>query len=158
VDDGIPLLLFLDTFEKAQARSHAYVAELWNLLVALQSQIPRLRSILSGRALLGEEDKETAGRYPVEALRMGDFYAAAAHGFLSLLGESPGDAEAVVRKPGGNPLTLRLAAEVVKAEHDTAGVNKIRTKRAIFVSLDAVTIQGQLYDRILAHVLDDRVR
>ena len=45
-----PYLLVLDTFEEVQYRSRDLVAELWEFLDEMQHILPRLRTVLAGRA------------------------------------------------------------------------------------------------------------
>lgn len=146
-----PFILVLDTFEEAQYRSEAYVRELWQFLGEFQRAVPRMRSILAGRAPLE--------KYPVNNFPLGDFDEEAALGFLQHLDVPDQIARSLYNQLGGNPLTLKLAAEVVQLETpDDGGIRGLKGRRFWFFRVDAAQIQGQLYDRILSHIHDSRVR
>src|SRR5262249_40035495 len=68
-------------------------------------------------------------------------------------------AQALVDQLGGNPLTLKLASEVVKKETvGPGGIADLTTRRYYFLSMQENLIQGQLYRRILAHIHNENVR
>jgi tetratricopeptide (TPR) repeat protein len=146
-----PLLLVLDTFEEVQYRSSEFVAQLWLLFDALQRRLPTLRMVLAGRAPV--EGHKT------EDLELGALDDAAAIAFLRAQGIANPASERIVARFGGNPLTLRLAADVVQQEEgDTASIEGVATRRGLIFSVDQGVIQGHLYARILAHIHDETVR
>jgi hypothetical protein len=146
-----PFILVLDTFEEAQYRSHAYVRELWQFLGEFQKAVPRMRTLLAGRAPLE--------KYPVDNYPLGDFDEEAALGFLQHLDVRTDAARRLYVQLGGNPLTLKLAAEVARLEApDGDGIQGLSGRRFWFFRVDAARVQGQLYDRILSHIHDPRVR
>lgn len=150
-EDG-SFLLVLDTFEEVQYSSRAYIGELWRLLDALQRAIPRLRTVLAGRSPIDD--------FPSQALLLGDFDEPAGVLFLRSHGvASPAVARVVFQQIGGNPLTLRLAAEAIRREGLGAnGVLDRAARTGLFVHVREAQIQGQLYDRILGHIHDPDVR
>jgi len=161
-----PLLLVLDTFEEVQYRSEAQVGRLWRWLADFQDQLPVLRTVVSGRASV--EDLRVNGRQ-AEKLPLGDLDEAAAVGYLQARGVTDGQIAAVVaRQVGGNPLSLALAAEVLRREGpdavDQGGIKDIKRPRRHLIfgkSESGITeelIQGVLYERILDHINDPDVR
>jgi hypothetical protein len=146
-----PLLLVLDTFEEVQFRSAAVVEEVFEFLDELQRRVPRLRTVLSGRA----EIRST--RYSMRIMTIGDFDAAAARSFLSKRGITDSAiADTIFGQVGGSPLVLRLAADVAQIENATAGgIGGLDNKwLSVFQSR---SIEVVLYKRILSHVYDKRV-
>lgn len=145
-----PLLLVLDTFEEVQHRSDVYVGELMKFLDELGHAVPRLRTILSGRA-------EVPGIHVDSKLPLTDFDNAAAVGFLLQRGVvDPDIANAIVKQVGGNPLTLHLAAAVAAGEGVTKdGISDLETHTAFgLIRVKKRHIQGQLFQRILNHIHD----
>jgi Tfp pilus assembly protein PilF/DNA polymerase III delta prime subunit len=142
-----PLLLVLDTFEEVQCRNKALVSEVFNFLNELQARIPRLRTVLSGRAKI-----ELEGFAPIN-MPLTAFDPPAAQGFLMSHGVS--DAQLAARVAscvGGSPLTLRLAAELLQKEEYRA------ENFDLFAALREEAIQAQLYRRILGHIRNERVK
>lgn len=148
-----PLLLVLDTFEEVQHRSDVYVGELMKFLDELGHAVPRLRTILSGRA-------DVPGIHVDSKLPLPDFDSAAAVGFLLQRGVTdPVVANAIVKQVGGNPLTLHLAAAVAAGEGATKdGISDLETHSAFgLIRVKKRHIQGQLFQRILNHIHDEDV-
>lgn len=143
----MPLLLILDTFEEVQCRSKVLVSEVLNFLNEIQKRVPRLRTVLAGRAPV-----ESEGFAPINTPLAG-FGAAAAQGFLSSHGVSDAALAAkVVKVIGGSPLTLTLAAELLRRDDARAENFDILAK------LREEQIQAQLYRKILEHIRDEDVR
>ena len=146
-----PLLFVLDTFEEVQHRGGHLVENLGFFLMEMQQAWPRLRTVLAGRSPIG--------RFPfrVETLPLNELDPEAARGYLEAHGIPPEDARPLARRLGGDPLTLALATKTwaLAGREGLAGID--RTRR-VFARLRADQIQGQLYERILAHVPDPAVR
>jgi len=151
-----PALFVLDTFEEVQYRPPAEVRGLAELLTRLQGKFPLLRVVASGRAPARELAVKT------EELALGDLDPSSAEQLLRLQGVSDAQlAAALVSQFGGNPLTLKLAAEAIRSHPELAGesgVSGIATRRYWFFSIPQELIQGQLYRRVLDHIRDERVR
>lgn len=151
---GKYFLMVLDTFEEVQYRSKDYVGGLWNFIEELQRQIPRLRTVLAGRAPITE--------FKFEPLVLDRLDPEAALGFLQHHGiNDVQTASALAEQLRGNPLSLRLAVELLKKENRTAGkggIQGLETHRLFFLSLREERIQGQLFRRILNHIHDEDVR
>jgi hypothetical protein len=143
-----PFLLVLDTFEEVQYASSRSIHNLWDFLGVLRKQIPRARLVIAGRAPLSGVS--------FQQLDLPDLEESAARGFLEQRGIPPDVAESVVKQVGCNPLSLRLAAAVLKND-ETEGVQALGlsgTRRRV----EAAAIQGHLFKRILDHIHDDDVR
>ncbi len=150
----IPVLLVLDSFEEAQYR--ATFSELNNLFQFLQEvgeAVPRFRPIVVGRSDL------VATSLKFEKMHLTTFDEQAARGYLKAKGvKDDALAAQIARKLGGNPLTLQLAAEVVKQnDADGEGIGGVQT-RHLFSRIDEKRIQGQLVRRNLDHIHDEEVR
>ncbi|EPX59207.1 hypothetical protein D187_003111 [Cystobacter fuscus DSM 2262] len=146
------VLLVLDTYEEVQFKGIGHVETLSLFLLLLQQSCPELRTVICGRA-------------PTETLRVDELPLTeldpqASRELLRLSGVE--DAEAIddlVKQLGGNPLTLKLAADVVKREGaGRGGIEGLKTRRLFFFSAREAVIQGQLYQRILGHIHDPRIR
>ena len=146
-----PFLLVLDTFEEVQYRSSVTVLELYKFLQVFQSHVPRLRTVLVGRApLTGFTD------YPTQEVKLEDFDPAAAQGFLEAHGLPPTVAKNLSAQVSGNPLSLKLVAEVWRRERTNAdNLIDLQIRR---VRQEEIEIQGILFTRILSHIHDDDVR
>jgi hypothetical protein len=153
--EDLPFLLVLDTFEEVQYRSADVVRELGSFLSELQSAIPRLRTVIAGRAPIGD--------FETEELELGALDDAAAVGYLRSRGiADSGTAKLIASRLNGNPLALALAARaVIEDPAELATIKAIRTRRRgplFFLALDAEVVQGYLYRRILGHIHDEQVR
>jgi len=149
-----PLVLVLDTCEEVLARGPGAVQDLVALLRDLQARLPGIRIVISGRASLpwptALADEAT--------LHLGDLDTAAADAVLGHLGvRDPELRTLILRKFGGNPLTLRLAAEALsRAGTAQAAFSGVATTPAV-AEVAIEQIQGMLYARILGHIRDPEV-
>jgi tetratricopeptide (TPR) repeat protein len=149
---GRPYLVVLDTFEEVQYASRAFIGELLSFLEVLARTVPELRVVFAGRS-------------PIEGLGeneivLEDLDEGSAAALLASLGVTrPATQRAVVFHLGGNPLSLWLAAEIIKREKlDERGVVDVIGRAELFSRVRDARIQGQLYDRLLGHVHDEDVR
>jgi len=157
-DGSKPLLLVLDTFEEVQVRSRAFVEAVWEFLDDLQRKVPRLRIVVSGRAPVTDL---TTASLPLTELDPEAARAVLERGLAEALGApDPATAAAVVAQVGGNPLSLKLAVEVIRKEGagGGAGIRDLKTRNLFFVRVRDAVLQGRLYQRILDHIRDDEVR
>ncbi|MEW8460688.1 MAG: hypothetical protein AB2653_10330, partial [Candidatus Thiodiazotropha endolucinida] len=150
----------LDSFEEAQQRSVSAVRQLWDLFLELQHHYPKLRIVVSGRAPveIPWQSEVKADTLAIEPLGVSE---------RQMLMVRRGMPEDVARELShllnGNPLTLQLAVTLYekRKEKDPKArwLKEIDTGgwRRLFINVDEL-IQGQLYDRILAHVTTDSVR
>lgn len=137
------LLLVIDTFEEVQHLARAVVSEVFSFLDELQASLPGLRTVLAGR--------NPVPGLTYEPLEIGALDLETARAILASLGVAPAAAvDALARSLRGNPLSLRLAAELWQATdgEDLADVASIA---------DKADVQGILYGRILGHVHDPDV-
>ena len=142
--DERPLLLVLDTFEEVQRRGGAVLEGIWNQLNSLQQQLPMIRVVIAGRAAVAE--------FPTTDLVLGELDERAAQGYLRLRVSDlrPGDIRRVIRKVGGSPLRLRLAATLL--------ADPAEDRSLAYLRIDDVPAEAVLYDRILDHIADPEVR
>ena len=148
----LPLVVFLDTFERAQYQHPEWLTEFFAFFEALQSHVPRLRLVLAGRA---PEDSA-----PLDNMLLGDLDDAAADGLLEALGvQDPALRALIFTEWGGNPLTLRLAARVVAQQKTLPELTDRSAFRRFWrKKVDAGQVQGMLTTRILDHIVDPDVR
>lgn len=153
VSEMLPLLIVMDTFEEVQKRGIETAGILWKFLTYLQQNFPRLRVVVSGRAQVPEVGQNLGT--PVEiALR--EFDESSAISYLMVRGVSDIDsARALYKQVGGNPLNLKLAAQVAKNEKvGKKGIEGIKTTSYLVFAAAEHVVQGQLYSRILERITD----
>lgn len=143
-----PFLLILDTFEEIQYRSRDFAGAFVGFLGALQKETPGMHVIVAGRA-------------PVEGARVKSWHLenldrTTAIRLLRSLGIDDMDtARHIYDIVGGNPLTLRLAAEVGRRRFPGGEVEGFSS---LSLRIEQSRHQGMLYDRILSHIHDSEVR
>lgn len=154
---SFPFVLILDSFEEIQYRGEAMATSFWQVLEEVGGKWSELRIIISGRAPV--RSLYIRGELPLE-LPLGEFDPAAARAFLAAKGiEVEAEANALVRLVGGSPLSLSLGAALLKKSPPSDdALDGITGKRWLLSSATDEVIQGQLYDRILGHIHDLRVR
>ncbi|WP_054048316.1 ATP-binding protein [Alloactinosynnema sp. L-07] len=150
-----PLVLFLDTFEQVQAKGPGALRDLDDFLSQLVTALPDMRLIVSGR---GKPARLTGFGDPLD-LPLGDLDDRAAEAVLEGLGVA--DAylrELIVDKFGGNPLTLRLAANALaRSGSANAAFGDIAARADVLTGVALEQVQGMLYARVLGHIRDVEV-
>ena len=161
-------ILVLDTFEELQAKrvnpdsagsSGAYATDQiasWIRALVVDVQLERLRVVVSGRASVDPESQLAA--FVVDSIDLQDLDPPDAVMLLTSSGLSPHAAEQLQPIVGGNPLLLRIAARLVRKlppKKRSAILQELASER---VGLDTELVQGVLYDRILQHIRDSKVR
>jgi ribosomal protein S15 len=147
-----PVLLAIDTFERAQYQGPEVLDELWRMFDELGQEMQNFRVVLSGRAPVEQ---------PSRAVAVRAFDQEAAHGYLASVldpefSANPADIDALITLVGGNPLSLRLAADLVNGA-GAAELGNIREDSArAHIAEDQ--LQGYLYRRVLDHIDDPDVR
>lgn len=143
------LLLVLDTFEEVQRQQLSNIRILWDFVARLRDEVDVTRTIVSGRAL----DAGLQGDLEADVRELTELDEQAA---MAMLTDQSGVvvseelARRVIDLVSGNPLSLRLAIDVLRrSERDDALLD---------LSLQEGQIQGQLYSRILSHIEDPEVR
>lgn len=156
-DYSLPLLIVLDTYEEVQYRGLRNEIKLWNLLDAIGSQFPTLRLVIFGRAPL-DQLPTTSTQTTMQALS--EFKRNSGVLFLKKLGiDDAGVAGELFDSVGGNPLSLKLAAEIYNREGAKTDLVKRDWVRSLFFfKASELLVQGQLYQRILNHIHDPDVR
>ncbi len=140
------VVLVLDTFEEIQYANVDHQRFLQELLATLDARMPSLRTLLVTRARV---DMPGASY-----LELGELEPAAARVILAAHGvtaEAP--IEAALEVARGNPLSLQLAAEVLRRAGEAGPTDLLGQHDAPEQAL----VQGELYQRILQH-LDRDVR
>lgn len=138
-----PLLLVFDSFEEVQKRvAESEQYEFLRFLEDFSQKLPNTRIIVVGRA-------EVEGfKMPTMTLR--DFDREAALGYLKVCDVTDEALAAeIFERVGGIPLTLKLAAEVVRKEGNNPGVLQ---------QIDQKRVQEELFRRQLEHITDARAR
>lgn len=149
-----PVLLVVDTFEEAQYLGREVVFELWQMFERLQKNAPNLRTVIAGRV----EEKD----FPVKARELKELSKADGIKVVKTILEQPGGTipglnkvvEEIIDIVGLNPLSLRLAANIVKVQ----GLEKLKsveTKTWLVLRVRSEIIQARLYGRILSHLHDE---
>jgi hypothetical protein len=148
-----PNLWLLDTFEQAQRYGSDAVDRLWAFLDQLQAALPRQRTVFSGRV--------PVDGHPTDEIYLRGFDKELALRFLRAelpaTGFSDKLLESVTSRVGVNPLSLKLAAQVLRREGE-AGLRQVETRRMFIFRLRPEEIQGVLYRRILDHLDDPDLR
>jgi hypothetical protein len=147
-----PFVVVLDTFEQVQYRGEAQAIPLWDMLAQMQSAWPFLRVVISGRAPV--TTLRLASK-PPENLKLGDLDRESALAFVKARGiESEEIADAIVRQVGGVPLSLKLAAALLRK----APQEELAIKSRFWIRAADEVIQGQLFDRLLGQISNPEVR
>ena len=147
-----PFLFVLDTFEELQFQGRNLVMELGGFLDQLQSLVPRLRTVIVGRAL--------SDAFSTLSLELGVLDPEAAAGFLGAQGiTEPWIIEQILQTVGRSPLSLKLAAEMVeKAGAGQAGIEYLDHQSLFFSLTDQAAIQRKLFIRSVNHIHNPKVR
>jgi len=147
-----PVVMVLDTFEEVQWKSDEQVAAIWRMLEELQTAVGRLCLVVVGRAPVPARK--------TEEMELKSFDTEAAIGYLFARGISaPGLAAQIAKLIGGNPMNIQLAADLVLREGIQSGAELgISTREYLFLRMGDAQVQRQLYDRVLDHIHDERVR
>lgn len=151
-----PVLLVLDSFEEVQYR--ATTSELFSLIdffAEVSSIIPRIRMVIVGRSEL------LISQYEFENIQLKEFDRQSAVAFLKSLGILNEQLRIqLVKKFGGNPLTLELVASVIQRNEsgNTHSIGDIKTHEWLFSKINEHLIQEELFKRNLSHIHDIKVR
>jgi hypothetical protein len=154
--------MIFDTLEEVQFSNPDALAPLVALTGELQARAPQLRPILAGRVL---------AEGAVTPMELGGLRLAACIALLQneLPAELATNTQLVARlaevvavrdlnnKLRGNPLSLRLAAEVLRREASSADRTIDELDAELQARVGDAIVQGRLYERILGHVHDKRV-
>lgn len=155
------LLLFVDTFEVVQRRGATPVFNVLMLAAELMREMPSLRLVIAGRAQLRPSDFLFADKAPpFKNLFLKGFdpdsgrvYLMARLRRLGISEVSPRVLDRIVSLVKGNPLSLRLAAQVFAKESLTAIEDAVSQAR-FDAAFAEERVQGMLHGRIIQYLPD----
>lgn len=148
-----PFLLVLDTFEVIQYRGEVIVGALLQFLQLFQKHVPRLRTVLAGRAALN--DSPDFQNFPIQLLPLGNFDRGAAQGFLETNGVPSDTAQVMASRVSGNPLNLKLALDLRRGWQKNESDSKMLDSFRFLEGLNDAEQQGLLFGRILSRISSD---
>lgn len=143
-----PLVLVIDTLEEVQYATPDAVVPLAELVVKLRAAVPSLRPVLSGR--IEVDAKAGLTPIPLGPLSQGAAEALLGNHLPPALAAKTDLVTRMVQIVGGNPLSLRLAADVLSREADqnVAALGE----EALWQLVGDSIVQGRLYERIVGHI------
>jgi len=144
-----PLLVAVDTFEDVQYRSKQTVDLLLTFLGQWQDKVPAVRVVIAGRARLEY-------RTGPEIILKGLDPESAVHCLIDL-GVPADSAGFVYEHVGGSPLSLHLAAEVVRRKSVQALADDIAGDEFTH-RLDQAMVAGFLFRRVIDQIHNPQVR
>jgi hypothetical protein len=149
-----PVVLVVDTLEEAQYSTPDAIVPLVQLMRDLNATAPNLRPILAGRA-------ELSPKAEVDSIPLRPLPDSAAQGLLGnhLPPELAAKSALVARMVqivGGNPLSLRLAAEALR--HESSDELDAMGEAQLWERVGDAVVQGQLYERIVGHLHEGPVK
>lgn len=159
------VLFFIDTFEVVQRRGSAPIYNVLKLCAQLMQLTTHLRVVIASRVCLRDSDFNAyAERIPRwKPLQLKGFDAAAGRmylenrlGCLGKHGLAPTTLDRIVSLVQGNPLSLRLGAQVF-ARSGVGALEHAVDEATFDAELFQERLQGELHNRILLN-LDERVR
>jgi hypothetical protein len=149
VDGRERVVVALDTLEELARRDESFSQEIFGFLTKLSSSLTQARVIAAGRSLPSaalfpgrRRPWPLTGLDPPDALQLLRSLTIGTHTSDNLLQE-------IVRLLHGNPLSLHLAADVLKRTGEDP---------TQLIAVAEGNVQGQLYSRLLEHIRDRRVR
>jgi AAA ATPase domain len=151
-----PALLVFDTFEEVGYRTREDLIGFWGMLDYLLSVLPQLRVVIAGRAPAARPQVSL----PTTLVFLTELDLEDSVQLLIRLGiTDPETARAIAGQVGGNPLSLRIAADVAKAEGSGhAGLEQRGDTPVSVQAIGAELVRGRLYRRLLDHIHDSAVR
>jgi cellulose synthase operon protein C len=159
------MLFVVDTFEIVQRRGPSAVFSLLMMIANLMVAVPRLRVVIAGRGALRHEDFPFTNEVPSwTPLAIGGFDADAGRAYLrarlmrfSLPPVSDADIDRLVLRVRGNPLGLRLAAQVF-AREGLSAVDETIGRQVLNEAIAEEQIQGLLHARIVEHLESENLK
>ncbi|CAO4147046.1 hypothetical protein LPLAFNJD_LOCUS2350 [Methylorubrum aminovorans] len=148
------LLMLFDTVEVLQVRSIERLDDLARWLRDVHHTFADVRVVLCGRVAATLPGWDFANQTP--PIELDELAPHQAVGLLGRLNVAPEVAAELVAEFGGNPLVLRLLAQL--SRRPGFDLTRVVVGREERTAADKELIQGVLYRRILAHVGDDTVR
>lgn len=162
--DDQNMLFVLDTFEIVQRRGPTAVYTLLRFVAELLVAVPRLRVVIVGRGVLRKEDFPFAEDMPEwTPMPLRGFDAVAGRAYLRArlkkydLQVTDAQLDRLVQQVNGNPLGLRLAAQVF-AREGLAGVEAAIGRQRLSAAVEEERVQGLLHARIVEHLDDEDLK
>jgi hypothetical protein len=154
---GSDFVIVLDTFEEVQYRDRESLGKFWGMLDFLIEMGNCPGIIIAGR---NSVKQSWLPDLPVTEINLGQLEFRDQLLLLHRLGvKDERSAELIAGKVGGNPLSLKLAANLFKK---MGAGRKDGTfdfaDSSMLLEIDEEIIQGQLYRRLLDHIHDEKVR
>lgn len=149
-DDRV-MLVVLDTFEEVQLLGDEATARVEGFIEDMLRVLPHMRVLIAGR-------DEAAGFFRAAArLALKGFGdKPSRRAFLESRGVSRNLSEQIAAQAGGRPLALLLAARLVSEfNEESLDLSMMERFKARF---DETLTEGILYERILQHIPDERLR
>jgi hypothetical protein len=152
-----PCVVVLDTLEEVQYASPDAIVPLVEILAKLSALAPNARPVLSGRIDV------TGGDVALDRLALGALPPGAAEAMLQNhlppeLAARTSLVSEMVARVGGNPLSLRLAAEVLRREAQHPDQAVCAADEGLWRLIGDAILQGRLYERIVGHIHDGPVK
>jgi hypothetical protein len=143
------LVIVLDTLEELARRDEAVEQEIRYFLHDLTAAIPWVRIVAAGRAVPLQGDMhQLTGLAEPEALALLRTLTSRADR-VDRIDQGEDVLREVFELVGGNPLSLRLAADILRRTDE---------EPARMLAVSEGNVQGQLYSRLLEHIRDPKVR
>ena len=143
---NLPVLIVFDSFEEMQYRaSRGEIDNFFRFIWEILTAVPFLRCAFVGRS----EISETLGDFRFTKIELREFDEESATAFLKKNKLNDNDlCKAIYNALGGNPLILRLAADLVRKDPKVVkDFDKIKNKKHEF-----------LVDRIIDHIHDPEIQ
>ncbi|MBB2671536.1 UNVERIFIED_ORG: lysozyme family protein/DNA/RNA endonuclease G (NUC1)/V8-like Glu-specific endopeptidase [Rhizobium esperanzae] len=147
------VLAIFDTLEEVQYATPDALPPLVDLVRELQAQLPRLRPILAGRV---ELDSFALDHLPLRPLPQAAAEALLSNHLPPALAIKSELIAQMIKVVGGNPLSLRLAADMLRRE-TVDGAHELG-EEDLWQHIGDAVVQGQLYERIADHLHDEAVK
>jgi tetratricopeptide (TPR) repeat protein len=164
-DRNSRVLFFIDTFEVVQRRGSTPCYNILTMVAQLMEAMPRLRVVIAGRACLRASDfAQYADTIPLwKDVALQGFDADSGRAYLQRrlrkLGQgdfSPAKLDGIVALVRGNPLSLRLAAQLL-AESGVGALEDAVEEAELEAEFTQERLQGVLHNRIILN-LPERIR
>tara|TARA_R110000744_G_scaffold114988_1_gene215061 strand:+ start:13633 stop:18060 length:4428 start_codon:yes stop_codon:yes gene_type:complete len=149
-----PFLMVFDSFEEIEYRASETEVNNWfEFLDMISLEIPRFRPVIVGRNRL------INNKLKIEPLELLAFDLDSSVGYLKSRGVTDEKiSHFLFKRFGGNPLTLELCANLIKANSEKEILFEDLKQSSWLKKIDENLIQEELFKRNLAHIHDKEVR
>jgi tetratricopeptide (TPR) repeat protein len=164
-DAGQNLLFVLDTFEIVQRRGATAVYSILDFIGQLLSEVKRLRVVIVGRADLQQSQFLSGDAIEWQSWPLKGFDRLAGRSYLRtrlekyprLSSVTDADLDRMVLQVRGNPLALRLVAQVF-AREGASGVEAAIGPASLDEAIAEGQLQGMLHARIIEHLDNEELK